>query len=482
MNIRRRRLSAKAKAMSVPVSLHHVTRYVYERPVALGPQLIRLRPAPHGRTRIPSYSLKVVPAAPHAHWQHDPHGNWVARYTFPEKTSEFSVTVDLTADLAGINPFDFFVEPWAAEFPFALPDDLARELAAYRETEPVGARLQAFLATVPRGPVGTVQFLVNLNAQVQRAVRYIVREEPGTRAPDETLEAGEGSCRDSAWLLVQVLRHVRLPARFVSGYLIQLKPDIAPLEGPPGPTQDSAAFHAWAEVFIPGAGWIGLDPTSGLLIGEGHIPLAATPHFRSAAPITGTVEPANATFSFEMRVARVAETPRVTRPFSDDAWAAFDALGERVDKDLAAQDVRLTVGGEPTFVSIDDYQSPEWTIAALGDQKRVLADELTRRLREKFAPNGLLHYGLGKWYPGEAMPRWAFALYWRRDGKPIWRDVQLVAREKDKRVLAADDAQRFAQAVGAGLGISANHLQPAFVNPVHWIREEGNLPVNVDAL
>src|SRR2546423_30929 len=465
MNIRRRRLSAKAKAMSVPVSLHHVTRYVYERPVALGPQLIRLRPAPHGRTRIPSYSLKVVPAAHHAHWQHDPHGNWVARYTFPEKTSEFSVTVDLTADLAGINPFDFFVEPWAATFPFALPDDLARELAAYLETEPAGARLRALLADVPRGSIGTVQFLVDLNARVQRAVRYIVREEPGTRAPDETLEAGEGSCRDSAWLLVQALRHVSLPARFVSGYLIQLKPDIAPLDGPAGPLQDGADFHAWAEVFIPGAGWIGLDPTSGLLTGEGHIPLAATPHFRSAAPITGTVEPANATFSFEMRVARVAETPRVTRPFSDDAWAAFDALGERVDKDLAAQDVRLTVGGEPTFVSIDDYQSPEWTIAALGDQKRVLADELTRRLREKFAPNGLLHYGLGKWYPGEAMPRWAFALYWRRDGKPIWRDVQLVAREKDKRVLAADDAQRFAQAVGAGLGISANHLQPAFVNP-----------------
>src|SRR2546423_4145692 len=453
MNIRRRRLSAKAKAMSVPVSLHHVTRYVYERPVALGPQLIRLRPAPHGRTRIPSYSLKVVPAAHHAHWQHDPHGNWVARYTFPEKTSEFSVTVDLTADLAGINPFDFFVEPWAAEFPFALPDDLARELAAYLETEPVGARLQAFLATVPRGPVGTVQFLVNLNAQVQRAVRYIVREEPGTRAPDETLEAGEGSCRDSAWLLVQVLRHVRLPARFVSGYLIQLKPDIAPLDGPAGPTQDGADFHAWAEVFIPGAGWIGLDPTSGLLTGEGHIPLAATPHFRSAAPITGTVEPAHATFSFEMSVARTSETPRVTRPFSDEAWTALDALGEQVDKDLAARDVRLTMGGEPTFVSVDDYQSAEWNTAALGPTKRIRADNLIRRLRDRFASCGLLPYWQGKGDPGQELPRWAFSLLWRTDGKPIWQNADLIALEARAHASMSDQAQRFTQDFASRLGV-----------------------------
>ncbi|MEA2876777.1 MAG: hypothetical protein QOF14_1973 [Hyphomicrobiales bacterium] len=468
--------------MPVLVSLHHVTRYVYDRPVALGPQLIRLRPAPHGRTRIPSYSLTIVPAAHHVNWQHDPHGNWIARYTFPERTPEFAVTVDLTADLAAVNPFDFFIEPYAASFPFVLPDDLAHELAAYLETEPAGAQLQAFLAAVPREPTGTVQFLIDLNAKVQRAIRYLVREEAGTYTPEETLAAGEGSCRDSAWLLVQALRHLGIPARFVSGYLIQLKPDVVPLDGPAGPAQDGADLHAWTEVFIPGAGWIGLDPTSGLLTGEGHIPLAATPNFRSAAPITGTVEPANAAFTFEMSVARVSETPRVTRPFSDEAWAALDALGEQVDADLAANDVRLTMGGEPTFVSIDDYQSPEWTIAALGPQKRVLADELTRRLRQRFAPQGLLHYGLGKWYPGEPAPRWAFSLYWRRDGKPMWRDADLIARESDRRAPTADDAKRFAATVAAQLGIADSRVQAAYEDPVHWMLEEGKLPVNVDAL
>jgi uncharacterized protein (DUF2126 family)/transglutaminase-like putative cysteine protease len=466
--------------MSVLVSMHHATRYLYDRPVQLGPQMIRLRPAPHGRTRIPSYSLKVVPAAHHVNWQHDPHGNWIARYTFSERTTEFAITVDLHADLAVINPFDFFVEPDAATYPFALPADLAHELGSYLDLEPPGARLRAFLAEVPREPVGTVQFLIDLNSRVQRAVEYVVRMEAGTHTPEETLEAGSGSCRDSAWLLVQVLRHLGLPARFVSGYLIQLKPDVAPLDGPAGPAQDGVDLHAWAELFIPGAGWIGLDPTSGLLTGEGHIPLVATPHFRSAAPITGTVEPAESKFFFEMSVARVAETPRVTRPFSDEAWSALDTLGENVDADLARHDVHLTMGGEPTFVSIDDYQSPQWSVAALGAEKRVLADQLTRRLRERFAPQGLLHYGLGKWYPGEPAPRWAFSIYWRRDGRPLWRDANLIAREDDKRQASADDARDFAEAVAAHLGIAAGRVQAAYEDAAFWLMEEGKLPVNVD--
>ena len=465
--------------MSVLVSLHHVTRYEYDRPVTLGPQLIRLRPAPHGRTRTPSYSLKVTPDH-HVNWQHDPHGNWIARCTFPERATEFSVTVDLHADLAAVNPFDFFVEPYAVNYPFALPPDLAQDFGGYIDLEPLGPLMRGFLAQVPRGPIGTVQFLIELNALVQRTVRYITRMEHGTRTPEETLEAGEGSCRDSAWLLVQALRHLGLPARFVSGYLIQLKPDVTPLDGPAGPTHDSADFHAWAEVFIPGAGWIGLDPTSGLLTAEGHIPLVATPHYRSAAPISGTVEPAETKFSFEMDVARVSETPRVTRPFSDAQWSALDALGEQVDRDLEREDVRLTMGGEPTFVSIDDYQAPEWTIAALGPEKRVRADELTRRLRERFAPQGLMHYGLGKWYPGETAPRWAFALYWRRDGRPLWSDAALIAHEADKAAPTTEDAKRFAEAVAAALGVKAERVQAAYEDPAHWMLEEDKLPPNVD--
>jgi uncharacterized protein (DUF2126 family)/transglutaminase-like putative cysteine protease len=468
--------------LSIHVALHHRTSYVYDRKVAMGPQVIRLRPAPHARTPILSYALRIEPEGHFLNWQQDPHGNYQARAVFPDPVDRFVVEVDLVADMSVQNPFDFFLEPEAEEFPFRYEDGLRRELEPYLDAEIAGPRLAAWLDSVPTKPEQTVNFLVALNQRLQGEIEYLVRMEPGVQTCEETLERAKGSCRDTGWLLVQILRHLGLAARFVSGYLIQLKPDVKSLDGPSGAEVDFTDLHAWAEVYLPGAGWVGLDPTSGLLAGEGHIPLAATPRPQSAAPISGMVGFAEVDFSFDMAITRIHETPRVTKPYTEETWAEIDALGDRIDAALARGDVRLTLGGEPTFVSVDHPDNAEWNTAAVGPTKRILADDLIRRLQAKYAPDGLLHYGQGKWYPGEQLPRWAFALYWRRDGKPMWRHPDLIAEEDEDERPTIEDAGLFSRGVAERLGINPEAATAAYEDPWHFLAKENKLPPNVDPL
>lgn len=442
----------------------------------LGAHIVRLRPAPHTRTRIASYSLTVTPANHFINWQQDPHGNWLARIVFPEPTREFSVTVDLTAEMAVINPFDFFVEPYAEQLPFSYPADLAQDLAPYLAPDDHGSGLESAVAELAPDGQGTVNFIVGLNAQIAKRVSYVVRMEPGVQSPDATLSLGSGSCRDSAWLLVQILRRLGLAARFVSGYLLQLKADIDPVEGPLGTRTDFTDLHAWAEAYIPGAGWIGFDATSGLLCGEGHIPLAASPHYRNAAAITGGASRPADGFDFSMSVSRLVEPIRITRPFEEEDWETLVGVGETIEADLQAQDVRLTMGGEPTFVSIDDFEAAEWNIDADGPTKPRIAADLLNRLKGRFGPGGMQHYGQGKWYPGEPLPRWALGLYWRRDGLPVWRGPTAGDPAVDETPASALEGLQFLERLALRLGVDPSLVLPAREDPLRLIKAEADLP------
>ena len=466
--------------MSIHVALHHVTRYRYDRKVNLGPQIIRLRPAPHCRTRILSYSLRVSPSQHFLNWQQDPQANYLARLVFPAPTTEFRIEVDLVAEMAVINPFDFFLEPYAEHYPFAYESCQQVELAPYLSRQPLTPLFERYLRAIPRETAPSVSFLVDVNRRVARDIKYLIRVEPGVQTPEETLAQSSGSCRDSGWLLVQLLRGLGLAARFVSGYLIQLTPDVKSLDGPSGPAADFTDLHAWAEVYLPGAGWIGLDPTSGLFAGEGHLPLSCTPEPGSASPVTGTLDECEVDFAHEMSVTRIWEAPRVTKPYTEENWDKIEKLGRVVDAEFTGRDVRLTMGGEPTFVAIDDPDGEEWNTAALGPNKKKLAAILYHRLRARYGAQGLVHFGQGKWYPGEQLPRWSLNCYWRTDGEPIWRNESLVADESQPGSVSECAAAAFLRGVARRLGIDGRHVFPAYEDAFYFLWRERQLPVNVD--
>ncbi len=466
--------------MSIHVALNHVTDYTYDRLVTLSPQIVRLRPAPHCRTRILSYSLKVTPDSNFINWQQDPQANYLARLVFPEQTRRFRIEVDLVAEMSVLNPFDFFLEPSHEHYPFRYDDKQTAELGMYLEKGPLTPAFAEYLAALPRTKQQSIDYLVAINQRLQSDIGYLIRLEPGVQTPEETLTKLSGSCRDSAWLMVQLLRHLGIAARFVSGYLIQLVADVKALDGPSGPAADFTDLHAWCEVYLPGAGWIGFDPTSGLLAGEGHIPLACTAEPGAASPVSGAVDKCEVEFEHLMQVSRIWEAPRVTKPYTREQWSGIDKLGSHIDKDLQRLDVRLTQGGEPTFVGIDHRDAEEWNTTALGKHKRRIGGRLAHDIKQHYAPHGLLHFGQGKWYPGEQLPRWSLNAFWRKDGEPIWQNTRLFADEGRSYGVDAERAGLFLQALAQQLDLDAKHIFPAYEDTWYYLWRERRLPANVD--
>ena len=470
------------------VLLRHRSAYLYPRPAALGPHLIRLRPAAHARAHIETYSLRVSEPG-QVRWQQDPAGNHVARVTWDDaRIPELEVTVEIAVDIRPVNPFDFTLDQHANRLPVdygALAPDLSAYLARTDPAFALGPLGEQFLESLPReGP--SVPLVVEINRRVSQAVRYVIREEPGLWTPEETLQNGRGSCRDSAALLIAALRSRGLAARFASGYLVQLTDEGMLPDEPKGVSRDVADLHAWVEVFLPGAGWVGLDATSGLLCGEGHIPLACTATPALAAPIEGTSDVQAESVRFEMRIGRLGHEVRPTAPFTEETWTALREAGARTDEKLRALGVQLTTGGEPTFNSRLHTERAEWNGDALGPTKWEQGLLLARELRKRLHPDGLLLLRQGKHYPGESLPRWTLELISRRDGQPLWRDRGEKESWSEQPGLTsrfdpalAEQARRLCEAIAAGVGVPG-FVQEAFEDPWRFLQAEAALPLDVD--
>ncbi len=462
------------------VVIQHRSRYIYPRPALLGPQLIRLRPADHTRALIERYKLAIEPEH-RLHWQRDPHGNHVARVTFKagQTTTALDIVVELAVDIRPVNPFDFFIDDRVKTVPFRYPEHLDAELAPYLETgDPayrIGRKVTDFLAALP-AQGDTMAILTGLNTAVRARIAYVIRDEPGVWTPEETLGYGRGSCRDAAVLLVAMMRARGIAARFVSGYLVQLTDEGMIPDQPKGVDRDVVDLHAWAEAFVPGAGWIGFDGTSGLLCGEGHIALAATASPSHASPLDGTSDVGASAVEFSTSIARLGHEARPTAPYPDDVWDELQAGGDRADAVLTGAGLEVWIGGEPTFTARDDQAKAEWQGGALGADKwkrgRALADEL----RDRLAPGGLVLHRMGKHYPGESLPRWALDIIARRAPAPaLWPERELTLTEDG----SIDAAHRFGEQLAVALEV-AGDLQPAYEDPWEIVRLEASLPVASD--
>ena len=473
------------------IRIRHHTEYRYPEPAALGPHYVRLRPAEHTRARLLAYNLTIGPEH-EIRWQQDPWGNRIARVTFDEETRAraLSVTVDASFDIRPVNPFDFFVDGRCEDLPLEYPDGLIGELEPFLHPPTMTPALATFIESLPSGG-RLVDFIVELTRRVAERVNYVIRNEPGLQTSEETLTVNSGSCRDSAVLLVDALRARGLAARFVSGYLVQLTDEGNIPDEAKGVDRDVVDLHAWAEVYVPGAGWIGLDGTSGLLTGEGHIPLAGTVQPVLAGPIEGTSSVASDGLDFDMSVARLGHEPRPRRPYTDEQWAQLRATGRAVDTQLSASGLRLTMGGEPTWTSRLHPNEKEWNEDALGPTKWAQGLRMANELMARLGAGGILMHRFGKQYPGESLPRWVMHLIWRPDGVALWQDPRRLDMsprgDHDDGITPSggatvDTAAAFLESLVAKLGLDSGTRVPGYEDPWHFLTEEAHLPTDVDPL
>lgn len=441
--------------MSTRVAITHTIEQCFDRPVRLSTHWLRVRPAPQARARISAYSL-TLHAEPHfLNWVRDPFENHLARVDFPEPLGSLKIELEFIAELEPSNPLDFLLEPDAASHPFSYPDQLRKELLPCLKINQPGRELRQWLSTLTRKPMSTVERLDLVNRRIQSAHAVTPSVSLGPRDAEVVLSQRRGSCWDLAWLLTVTLRHLGLAARLACGHRIILA------QGPGG--RDSVSLHGWSEAYLPGAGWIGLDPVAGLFTTEAYVPFACAPDPLRVRPIVGYREACEEQQVEQLRIVRL-EARQSADPVTH--LADVQAVGRFVERDLAEQGVRTAVGIGLSLVLSSETDEPEWNVAALGPTKRSKGESLLSRLRRRLAPGGVIQQGQGKWYAGDPLPRWQLGCYFRFDGRALWQHPERLASPPSGRSAELGDAQRFTGALATALGIDPECVVGAYEDPL----------------
>jgi uncharacterized protein (DUF2126 family)/transglutaminase-like putative cysteine protease len=369
------------------VQIENCMRYTYAKPVGFSPHVIRLYP----RTdqSVVTHKLRTnINIASDIQYRRDLFDNLVANCFFPQPAETLEVRVQLEVELWPRNPFHFLLAPHAIEMPFQYQEDENNILAPFRLVAPEEDADTEGLWRLS-GRQNTVEALVDLVSTLHHEIAYETRVEGEARLPARVLELRSGACRDTTLLCATILRKNGLAARVVSGFLCEFHVDVKDRRAESG-------LHAWVEAYLPGGGWVGLDPTNGTFCDHRFIPAAVGAKMLDIAPVSGSY------FGEERVPGRFDSHLDLSLMTEKD----LSKIAAHVEQTLAAEKISLTMGGEPTYIPTNP-EGAEWNFAATGPTKLHYAYGFADQVAKEVWPGAIVLYTPGKLYPGEVNPRWA---------------------------------------------------------------------------